>query len=197
MKKAIPVMVSSLAIAAVLGPAPASAGIDDYIGEVSMVGYNFCPRNTLSAEGQLLSINQYQALFALYGTNFGGDGRTTFALPDLRGRIPIGLMNGNNNPGQMGGSEQVSLTISNLPPHNHDPRVAVAAVPATSANPINSSFAEATFNAYSPQTPGADRMHSGTIVSQNVGQGMPFNNMQPYLSVRFCVTTNGLFPSRN
>lgn len=197
MKKTLPVLVSSLAMAVAMAPAPASAGLDDYLGEVSMVGFNWCPRGTQMAAGQILPISSNEALFSLYGTNFGGDGRTTFALPDLRGRIPIGLMNGNANPGQKGGTEEVALSVNNLPPHNHDPRMAVAAVPADTPNPIGDSFAEAAFNAYSAQAPGADRMHQGTIVSQTIGGNWPINNMQPYLAVNFCVTTEGLYPSRN
>ncbi|MBB3035233.1 phage tail protein [Alteriqipengyuania lutimaris] len=197
MKKTLPVVVSSLAMAAAMAPAPAFAGPEEYLGQVQMVGFDFCPRWTMSAEGQILPISGNEALFSLYGTNFGGNGTSTFALPDLRGRIPIGLMNGNPEPGAMGGAETVGLTLNNLPPHNHDPRMAVAAVPADNPNPINNSLAEAAYNGYAAQAPGMDRMHQGTIVSQTVGQGIPFSNMQPFLAVRFCVTTAGVFPSRN
>ncbi|MBB3035232.1 phage tail protein [Alteriqipengyuania lutimaris] len=191
---------SSLVIAAATLPAPVAAQ-ELYIGEIIQTGYNFCPRNTMEAAGQLLSISQNSALFALYGTTYGGNGSTTFGLPDLRGRAPIGQGNGSGltpRPiGQMAGTETTTLTTSNLPPHNHTPQVAIARVSADQPNPINNSFARAAQNAYTEQAPGTDLMHQGTIVSSNVGQGVPVNNMQPFQVMRYCVALYGIFPSRN
>lgn len=191
---------SSLVIAAAMAPSPAAAQ-ELYIGEIIQTGYTFCPRNTTEAAGQLMSIAQNTALFSLYGTTYGGDGRTTFGLPDLRGRAPIGQGNGPGlTPrmiGQKSGTETTTLTTANLPSHNHNPQVAVARTAGDQPIPINNSFARAAQNAYTAQAPGADRMHQGTIVSQNVGQSTPVNNMQPYQVMRYCVALYGIFPSRN
>ena len=191
---------SSLVIAASMLPAP-SAAQELYLGEIIQTGYTFCPRGTADAAGQLLSISSNTALFSLYGTVFGGDGRTTFALPDLRGRAPIGQGNGPGltpRPmGQRAGSETTTLTTMTLPAHSHNPQVAIARTSADQANPINNSFARAAQNAYVEQAPGTDTMHQGTIVSQNVGQSVPINNMQPYQVMRYCVALEGIYPSRN
>ena len=191
---------SSLVIAASMLPAPAAAQ-DLYVGEIIQTGYTFCPYGTADAAGQLLSISQNTALFSLYGTTYGGNGVTTFGLPDLRGRAPIGQGNGPGltmRPlGEMAGSESTTLLTSNLPPHNHNPQVAIARAQADQINPIGHSIARADENTYIAQAPGTDLMHQGTIVSQNVGQGIPFNNMQPFQVMRYCVALQGIYPSRN
>src|SRR6056297_1754420 len=114
----------ALSTAALLSPKPAEAqAFEQFLGQIMMVGYNFCPRGWANADGQLLPISSNSALFSLYGTTFGGDGRTTFALPDLRGRVPIhpgqGIGLPNYTLGQRGGQASITLGIDNLPPHEH------------------------------------------------------------------------------
>ena len=99
------------------------AGAEDFIGTIDMVGFGFAPRDWATCDGQLLAISSYSALFSLLGTTYGGDGRTTFQLPDLRGRVPIGRGSGpglsNYNWGQSGGTETVTLSTQQIPSHNH------------------------------------------------------------------------------
>jgi len=151
------VFLSTALVAAALSlSAPASAGSDEYIGEVILTGYTFCPRGTAAADGQLVAINSNQALFSLYGTTYGGDGRTTFALPDLRGRAVVHEGTGPGlSPrrlGQRGGSEE------------------------TNAIPL--------------KTGNSDE-------ERRVIDGRSSNNMQPFLTMRYCIVTQGMFPSRN
>lgn len=183
---------------------PAQAGTDTYLGEIMMVGYNFCPRGYIGAEGQLLAINSNTALFALYGTTYGGDGRTTFGMPDLRGRTPIGQGAGpglsTRTLGQRGGAESTILTINNLPSHNHTGRVLVEnTVTADTGNPKDATIARTTSNIYSDNTPpsGATALNAGTLVINNNGGGQPAPSMDPFLVMRYCVASVGIFPPRS
>ncbi|MXO56715.1 phage tail protein [Altererythrobacter gangjinensis] len=185
-------------------PAPVSAGADTYLGEVMLVGFNFCPRGYTGAEGQLLSISQFQALFSLYGTFYGGDGRTTFAMPDLRGRAAISEGQGPGlSPyriGNRGGQERTTLTIAQMPSHNHTGQVrAESSVIADTGNPAGNAIARSTQLIYSdaaaPTAAGA--FHPDTLVINNNGGGQSSNNMQPYLAMRYCVAIQGIFPSRS
>ena len=149
-------MAAALTGALMAGAAPAAhAGPDEYLGEILTVGFNFCPRGTLEADGRLLPISQNTALFSLLGTMYGGDGRTTFALPDLRGRTIIGEGQGpglsSRRIGQRGGSEA----------NNAAPAV----------------------------------VHEGE--GSTIGSTSTGNNMPPYLTLKHCVVTQGIFPSRN
>jgi microcystin-dependent protein len=166
---------------------------EPFLAEIRMVGFNFAPRGWAFCDGQLLPINQNQALFSLIGTTYGGDGRTTFALPDLRGRTPIHL-----SPtyigGQKGGEESHALSLSEMPVHGHTAR-------ATSNNPttpIPASVVVLASSAPSEAYAPADQlaaMREGTI--GNVGGSQAHENMQPYLAVNFCIALQGIFPSRN
>lgn len=195
--------VATLGLSSALAIAPsASAGNDVFLGEIILVGYTFCPRGYASAEGQLLAISQYSALFSLYGTTYGGDGRTTFALPDLRGRVPMGLGNGpglsSRQLGQKGGAENRSLTTSQLPSHSH-------AVNATNEDgdrpgPGGKLLAAAppggagTETIYSDQP--ATKQMSASMIG-NTGGGQPVDTQDPYTVMRYCVATQGIFPSRS
>ena len=195
-------MSAVVALSASLPTAPAHAQSEPLIGQAMLVGFNFCPRGWTTASGQLLAISQYSALFSLYGTIYGGDGRTTFALPDLRGRVPISQGQGPGlspySIGQRAGTETTTLTTSNMPAHNHNPRIQVSRVNANSLNPIQSYFARAASNTYETGTNlQGDTMHAGTILSDTVGGNQPFNNMQPYLTMQWCVALEGVYPSRN
>lgn len=181
-----------------------SAAQESFIGEIKYTGANFCPRGTTEANGQLLAINQYQALFSLLGTNFGGDGRTSFGLPDYRGRTPNGFDN-NNRLGNKGGNENIGLTANHLPAHTHN---------ATTISQVNVSTGRGRLS--SPQNAvladdGNDKVYldalpdvimdpisvtSNTQIS-NSGGGTNINNMQPYQVITACISLQGLFPSRN
>ena len=111
-------LITLMALTTTLWSSKSQANADPMLGEIQYVGFNFCPRGWAQASGQILPINQNQALFSLLGTAYGGDGRTSFGLPDYRGRTPIGISN-NNNLGQKNGSESITLTTENLPAHTH------------------------------------------------------------------------------
>ena len=177
---------------------------EPFLGEIQLVGFNFAPRGWAQCNGQILPIAQNSALFALLGTTFGGDGRTTFGLPDLRGRTPINSGGNSAGPGlprytqgQKGGAETVTLTTAQVPSHTHTARASsadadvetptghlLAAVPAGFAG---------IFAYHSPANLGA--LHSGSVT--NTGGSQPHNNMQPYQVVNFIIALAGTFPSRN
>ncbi|HMB92054.1 MAG TPA: tail fiber protein [Rhodothermales bacterium] len=170
---------------------------EPFLAEVRMVGFNFAPRGWALCDGQILPINQNQSLYSLLGTTYGGDGRTTFALPDLRGRVPIhvGRSNGGDEHrlGQKSGEETHTLAVNEMPQHKHlaqaSPTNADTPIPAA-GNVLARNLSEA-YVAPANLSP----MRSGTIT--NVGGGQAHENMQPYLAVNFCIALQGLFPSRN
>jgi microcystin-dependent protein len=159
-----------------------------FIGEVKMVSFDFAPKGWAFCNGQLLPIAQNQALFSILGTTYGGNGVTTFALPNLQGSVPLHFGN-NFNLGQVGGSASVTLT-SNQAGHSHPVKATATATtntaagnfPAVSASNIYGSPADTTMNA--------------GIVSQ-AGGSQPHSNLQPYLVVNFVIALVGVFPSRN
>lgn len=172
------------------------------IGEIVPYAFNFCPRDWAGADGQLLPISQNTALFSLYGTIYGGDGRTTFALPDLRSRVPMGEGNGPGltprNQGQRFGSETNTLTTGQLPAHNHAPRMNVSTSDAISRNPINSYFAQSADNKFEAGTNvTGEQMAAGAISSTTVGNNQTVNNIAPSLVLRYCVALFGVYPSRS
>lgn len=200
--------IAGLATLGGLPPTAASAGMDPFIGEIMIVGFNFCPRGWAPANGQLLPISSNTALFSLLGTQYGGDGRTTFALPDLRGRVPINVGQGpglsNYQMGQRGGAETVTLSTGQMPPHTHAVTGTVNAV----ASPGNSPTPQGNLNAvstaaaiYAPLPAGASTvpMANGTVsgTAGSAGAGQPVPNVQPYLAVNICIALQGIFPSRN
>jgi len=169
---------------------------EPFLAEVRIVGFNFAPRGWAFCDGQILPINQNQSLYSLLGTTYGGDGRTSFALPDLRSRTPIhvGRSNGGRTHtlGQKSGEETHTLSANEMPQHDHVAQASTAN--ATSNNPTNHVFARSAERAYHEPGPNA-AMHSGMLL--NVGGGQAHNNMQPFLALNFCIALQGLFPSRN
>ena len=166
---------------------------DPYIGEIRMFGGNFAPLGWALCDGQLLSISQYNALYALLGTTYGGDGQTTFALPDLRGRAPIHV-GPNYVQGAQVGSETVTLTQGQMPSHGHAVRALKGAGAAN--NPTGQTWAGSStsdnkyINAIS--NPGA--FAAGAL--QNAGGNQPHDNMQPYLVINFIIALEGIFPTQ-
>jgi microcystin-dependent protein len=169
--------------------------VDPFLGELRLFGFGFAPRNWALCEGQLLPIASNSALFSLLGTTYGGNGQTTFALPDLRGRVPIAFGQGpglsNYILGQAAGSETVTLLDNQIPGHNHAVQAASAA---TSKNPSGSIPALTPAGSSYGQT--ADLSMSPTMVSGGGGGG-PHSNVQPYLTLNWCIALYGQFPSRS
>lgn len=168
--------------------------MEPFIGTIMFFGFNFAPRGWAKCQGQLLAISQNTALFSLLGTQYGGDGRTTFALPDLQGRVPIGEGQGPGLPpysiGQTGGAPAVTLISTQIPAHTHGIN---AAASATSKVPMNNlPAATAGGSSYGPTVSGA--MASNMV--QPAGGGQPHENMQPYLVGNWCIALEGIFPSR-
>lgn len=168
---------------------------EPFLAEIRMVSFNFAPKGWAFCNGQLLPINQNQALFSLLGTTYGGDGRTTFALPDLRGRSPIHRGAGFNE-GEIGGEAAHTLSISEMATHVH----------ALNGITTNTGNVNTPANAFLANSAPAEMYSSGgnaqfvalspsTIT--NTGGSQPHQNMQPYLVIGFCIALQGIFPSPN
>lgn len=161
-----------------------------YVGEIRMFAGNFAPAGWMFCEGQLLPIPEYETLFQLIGTTYGGDGQSTFALPDLRGRIPLHQGNG-FILAETGGAEEITLTVQQIPAHSH-PLLATMTVANDQAPASNILAQTGTFDGYQ-STPGAVAMATQSVGS--VGGSQPHTNFQPYLCVDFIISLFGIFPS--
>lgn len=170
---------------------------EPFLAEIRIVGFNFAPRGWAFCDGQILPINQNQSLYSLLGTTYGGDGRTSFALPDLRGRTPIHFGNGNGlsayTLGQKSGEENHTLAVNEMPQHAHpvSGSLSQADTPLPAGNTLGTS---ASADLYSPAN---NIQEMSTSEVANTGGGQAHNNMQPFLVVNFCIALQGLFPSRN
>ena len=170
-----------------------------YLGEIKMFAGNFPPRGYALCRGQLLSIAEYEALYALLGTTYGGDGVNTFGLPDLQGRVPVhqGTLSGSGSTyvmGQIAGVESVTVISQTYPTHNHTVSVSTAA--ATLPGPgSNMPGAGATMAVYSNSAPNSAL--AAAAISPAPGSGLPHNNLQPYVCLSFIIALEGVFPSRN
>ena len=162
-----------------------------YVGEIRMFAGNFAPAGWMFCEGQLLPISENETLFQLIGTTYGGDGESTFALPDLRGRIPIHQGNG-FILAETGGAEEITLTVNQIPAHSH-PALANSEQ-ASDVNPGSQVVAQSrpASNSYYEDVPGVNM--AATAVS-SVGGSQPHTNFQPYLCVNFIISLFGIFPS--
>jgi len=161
-----------------------------YVGEVRMFAGNFAPAGWMFCEGQLLPISENETLFQLIGTTYGGDGQSTFALPDLRGRLPIHQGNG-FILAETGGAEEITMTVSQIPAHSH------ALLASSSASSLtdpggNVSAQSGTFDQFQT-TPGTTPMAPQSVAS--TGGSQPHTNFQPYLCVNFIISLFGIFPS--
>ena len=160
-----------------------------FIAEIKIMSFNFAPKGWALCNGQLLPINQNQALFSLLGTTYGGDGRVTFGLPDLRGNVPIHIGNG-HTLGEAGGTTSVTLSQQTMPQHIH--LLNALDANGTLGNPkanllaqfLNGYTAPASLTSLSPDT------------VSNFGGSQPHNNMMPYLVLNFCIALQGIFPSQ-
>ncbi len=161
-----------------------------FIAEIKIMSFNFPPKGWALCNGQLLPINQNQALFSLLGTTYGGDGRTTFALPNLQGRVPFHVGNG-HTLGERGGEEAHTLNLSEIPPHTHSP-VGSSNV-ANAAAPTGNLWASFTSGAYSA----ASNTSLNPASITNTGGSQAHNNLSPFLVLNFCIALQGIFPSRN
>src|SRR5437870_3225030 len=161
-----------------------------FLGQITMFGGNYAPRHTALCIGQILPINQNQALFSLLGTTYGGNGQTTFALPNLQGRVPMHFGRGHVQ-GESSGQTAVTLTISQMPAHNHTLNAADAN--GTLGAPQGHLLAQFN-NGYA--APAQPTTLSPQTVS-NTGGSQSHPNMQPYLTISFCIALQGIFPSRN
>ena len=161
-----------------------------FIGEIRMFGGNFAPAGWALCNGQLMAIDQNAALFNLIGTTYGGDGQTTFALPNLQSRVPVHVGPG-FALGQTGGAETVTLTTSQIPAHTHPGGVNSGA--ATASSPAGNVFATGTSTPYSDQ-PADSALATPAI--QSAGGSQPHDNMLPFLTVNFIISLFGIFPSQ-
>ncbi|MGA9494120.1 MAG: tail fiber protein [Mycobacterium sp.] len=170
---------------------------DPFVGEIRMFGFNFAPQGWALCDGQLLSISQNEALFALLGTTYGGDGTTTFALPNLQSRVPIhqghGVGLSTYVAGQAGGKEIVTLTAAQMPKHTHSVKASSSA--ATSNTPEGSALAQSASHIYTAAPDTSTVMNANML--GDAGGSAPHTNIQPYLAVNFCIALAGIFPSRS
>ena len=164
---------------------------EPFLSEIRIMSFIFAPKGWALCNGQLLPINQNQGLFSLLGTTFGGDGRVNFALPDLRGRIPIHVGSG-HTLGERGGEQAHTLSIAELPTHAHT--FNANSNPGTATSALNAVLAKASANTYTTPTP-LVALNAGA--SLNTGGSQAHLNMQPFLVLNFCIALQGIFPSPN
>lgn len=192
-----------LSTSGMIAPTLGHAGPNPYIGETMAFAGNFCPRSWAKMDGQLLAVNSYDALFSLLGTIYGGDGRTTFALPDMRGRVPTHAGSGPGfNPlrlGQRSGAPTQTLNTTNLAPHNH---------PVNAVNAQGNKFGPGGDFLADPNTQindtdvkiysdAASNRTMATDMIGNAGGNAAFAIVSPQLTVQWCIALNGIYPSRN
>jgi microcystin-dependent protein len=175
---------------------------DQFVGEIRIFGCNFAPLNWAMCDGQIMAISQNTALFSLLGTNFGGDGVSNFALPNLQGSVPVDMGNGATltprTIGQTGGQASVTLSVAQLPAHNH--QVLASPSAGTTNSPSGASWGvphlgKTGVNAYT-----ADTTHNVPMTTSALtltGGGQAHNNMSPYLVLNFCIALTGIFPPRS
>ena len=176
---------------------------EPFLGQITMFGGNFAPRSWAFCDGQLLSIAQNSALFSILGTTYGGDGRTSFGLPDLRGRVAMHPGNGpglsTRRLGEKAGVEDVTLTTDQVPAHTHA-ATANAVAPAGNSNDANGNFwaddAGVSSGTYH-SGPANVTMNAGAVQVANAGGGQDHTNVQPFQCVNYIIALQGVFPSRN
>jgi microcystin-dependent protein len=172
---------------------------EPFLGMIAIYGFNFAPRGWAMCNGQILPIAQNTALFSLLGTTYGGNGQTTFALPDLRSRVPVHFGQGPGLSsyvlGQAAGTETVTLNVNEIPAHTHT--VACTDEDGTSSKPPGNIIASQQDGnaAYANVSPNGTM--AATMIPPSGGGNQPHPNIQPYLAINFCIALEGIFPSRN
>jgi microcystin-dependent protein len=173
---------------------------DPWLGEIALVAFNFAPQGWAFCNGQLLSIAQNTALFSLLGTTYGGDGQTTFALPDLRSRVPLCFGQGNGlssySLGGTGGLEGVTLSAGQIPAHTHSYTPQASASGGTAVSPAGALWAESPDGAALYKS-GASNTNMAAQTIGSTGGGQSHENRQPYLSLNYVIALQGIFPSRS
>jgi microcystin-dependent protein len=172
-----------------------------FIGQIMMAGFNFAPKSWAMCNGQLLPIAQNQALFSLLGTQYGGNGVTNFALPDLRSRTPVGYapsvdpgwQPSAGQIGQAAGAESVTLLTNNLPSHIHSANATTAT--GTARSPSNTIYADTSAALHGPASGSLVPLNPSTLAP--AGGSQPHSNLQPYTTINFCIALSGVFPSRD
>ena len=171
---------------------------EPFVGEIRMFAGNFAPRGWAFCDGQLLAVSQNDALFSLLGTIYGGDGRTTFGLPDLRGRVPIHAGSGpglsNRRLGSKAGAEKVTLTVNQLPSHTHTMKASTNPATETRAGG-NVTASDLAIDSYFENPPGAANLSTQAITT--LGGSQSHTNLQPFLCVHFIIALFGIYPSRH
>lgn len=181
--------------------------MENFIGQIIAFGGNFAPTGWFLCSGQLLPISQYTALFSLLGTTYGGDGMTTFGLPDLRGRVPVGMGQGRGlneiMQGEMSGTQTNTMLSINMPPHNH---TAINPTVNIGVNSGDEQDSDSPVGSYLRQTPGVNTYAGsanaqmgtspGTISVGIAGGNQPINNIQPTLTINYIIAWEGIYPSR-
>lgn len=171
--------------------------MEPFVGELRIFPYGFVPKGWLACNGQILPINQNAALASLLGQTYGGDGKTTFGLPNLQGQVPLGTgVNASGTTyalGQKAGEANHSLTVNEMPQHNHN--VKASSATASSKTPTSNSWSTPAPNTYKPSTNATSVMLAPNALA-NTGTGTGHNNMQPYLALTICIATTGLYPPR-
>lgn len=171
--------------------------VDQFVAEIRIFPFNFAPTGWASCDGQLLPISQNTALFSLLGTTYGGDGKNTFALPNLQGSVPMHPQQGpglsEHFLGETGGSETVTLLQSEIPAHNH--LLMAATLNSQSTSPANNSLGRGNPIRVYTNTNGAQANMAVNTIAPS-GGSLPHNNMMPYLTMNFCIALMGIFPQR-
>lgn len=163
-----------------------------FLSEIKIMSFNFPPKGWAFCNGQLMPINQNQALFSLLGTTYGGDGRVNFGLPNLQGNVPIHMGSG-HTLGERGGEQAHTLSISELPTHVHS--AVAASTTGTQPIPTNGFLAQESRKPYGAPDNNLVALNPASI--GNVGGSQPHLNMQPFLTLNFCIALQGIFPSQN
>ena len=166
---------------------------EPFLSEIRIFSFGFAPKTWATCDGQLLPINQNQALFALLGTAYGGDGQTTFALPNLRGRAPIHVGSG-HTLGEAAGTATVTIVPGTMPAHTHI--INASSTDGNASAPTNHILAREVGNPYRPPADGSLIALNPAMIT-NTGGSQPHDNMMPYLTLNFCIALSGIFPSQN